>query len=345
MKHKPNIGIIGAGMIAGIHLDAILKSHRANVLWLADIDKQVLADKLKKYNIPNSSADYRDVLRDDNVDAVIVATPPFKHFDFAVAAMRAGKDLLLEKPMVINRNQMTRLVREAAKHKNLTILECSCRHARLQPKFSFIKKMIDNGDIGDVFHIHHNRLMRRTFIEYNPRGTWSLKKRTAGAGPFFDWGVYDLSFHLGLLNDVPKLVRLRSQIRNGIKIFADPSIKSDVEEHGVALMEFDTGLTYSYERGSGVHCEVPNETRVLGTKGSLRFSFCSWEPPEIEHFWVNKNSVEKRTVLKVNMSRHPGDNPALISHFFDCLAGKAKCAMPVSLAAKHLDILLKILHR
>lgn len=343
MKRRPNIGIIGAGMVAGIHLAGLLKTGRANVLWIADIDKKVLRQKLIKYNIPNGSADYRDILKDDRVEAVIIAAPPFAHFPMAVEAMNAGKHVLLEKPMVVSRAQMNLLVGEVRKHRKLIVLECSARHTHLQPKFHFIKKMIDDGVIGDAFHIHHNHLMRRTFIEYNPRGKWSLKKRLAAGGPFFDWGEYDLAFHLGLFNDVPKLVCIRSFTKNGIKVFPSPSIKSDVEEHGAALMEFDTGLTYYYERGAGVHCEVANETRILGTKGSLRFGYCSWDPPQVELFWVNKNRVEKRTIRKVDMSGHPGDHPALLNHFFDCLAGKNTPAMPVSLAARHLDILFRIL--
>ncbi len=330
-------------MVAGLLLDGLKKTGGTKVLWLADIDKKVLRHKMKKYNVPGGTADYRDILKDDRIDAVIIATPPFTHFRMAVDAMNAGRHVLVEKPMVVSRTQMNALVSEVRKHRKLVVLECSARHTRLQPKFHFIKKIIDDGGIGDVFHIHHNHLMRRTFIEYNPRGKWSLKKRLAAGGPFFDWGEYDLSFHLGLLNDVPKLVRLRSFAKNGIKIFADPLIKSDVEEHGAALMEFDTGLTYYYERGAGVHCEVANETRILGTKGSLRFGYCSWDPPQVEHFWVNKNRVEKRTIRKINMSRHPGDHATLLKHFFDCIAGYAKPAMPVSLAAKHLDILFRIL--
>ncbi len=332
-------------MVAGFHLDGIRKTRRANVLWLADVDKKVLRQKMKKYDVPNGCADYRDILRDDRVDAVIIATPPFTHFRMAVEAMNAGKHVLLEKPMVVSRTQMNSLVREVRRHRKLIVLECSARHTCLQPKFHFIKKMIDNGDIGDVFHIHHNHLMRRTFIEYNPRGRWSLKKRLSAGGPFVDWGEYDLAFHLGLFNYAPKLVRIRSFIKNGIKVFPSPSIKSDVEEHGAALMEFDTGLTYYYERGAGVQCEVANETRILGTRGSLRFGFCSWDPPEVEHFWVNKNRVEKRAIREIDMSGHPGDHPALLNHFFDCIAGKVKPAMPVSLAAKHLDILFKILQK
>jgi len=351
MKNKPNIGIIGAGMMGGHHAECIVKTGRANVLWIADIDKKVLDFKMAKYDVPYGTTDYRDVLNDTRVDAVIIAAPPFTHFEIAVAAMDAGKHVLIEKPLTIDRSKMNRLVKEVQKHKDLIILEGSARHSRLQPKFRFIKKMIDDGDIGKVYHIHHNHLMRRTFIEYNPRGTWSLKKSLAGAGPFLDWGEYDISFHLGLLGDKPKLTRLRSFTKNGLKVFKNPKIKSDVEEHGSAFMEFDTGLTYYFERGAGVQSEVANETRIFGTKGSLRFQLCTWDSSEIEHYWVNKNRVEKRTIHKVDMSKHPGDNPALINHFLDCLAGKSKpaCgelvepAMPVSLAAKHLDLLFRIL--
>ena len=267
MKYKPNIGVIGAGMVAGFHFDAMLDSKRANVLWMADVDKRVLAEKQKKYDIPYCTTDYRDMLSDGDIDAVIVSAPPFVHFDAAVATMRAGKNVLIEKPMAVNRSQMNGLVKEARKHKNLVIMECSARHTRLQPKFRFVKKMLDNGDIGEVYHIHHNHLMRRTFIEYNPKGLWSLKKTLAGGGPFFDWGVYDLSFHLGLLDDKPKLAKIKRFARNGIKIFANPKIKSDVEEHGAAFMEFDTGLTYYYERGAGVPLRDTKRDTNLRHKG------------------------------------------------------------------------------
>ncbi len=341
--NKVNIGIIGAGMVADLHMDGIQKHKRINVLWFADPNKKALTTKLKKYSVPNGTADYRDILRDSKVDAVIICSPPFTHFEMAKAAMRAGKHILLEKPMVLNRPQVNGLLKEAQKHRKLVVCECSCRNTRLQPKFRFIKKMIDNGDIGRVYHIHHNQLMRRTFIEYNPAGAWAMQKKLAAGGPFVDWGVYDLSFHLGLLGDKPKLKKISAFTKNGLKIFRNPKQKSDIEEHGAAYMQFDTGLTYYYERGAGVHAEIPNETRIYGTKGSLRFAYCSWNSPEIEHFWVDKNRREKRTIRKVDMSKHPGDDAALYKHFLDCLAGKAKPLMPVSLAAKHLDILFKIL--
>ena len=65
LKPKPNIAIFGAGMVASSHLDGILKTDLANVLWLADPDRHILRQKLAKYNIPDGAADYRNILKDD----------------------------------------------------------------------------------------------------------------------------------------------------------------------------------------------------------------------------------------------------------------------------------------
>jgi predicted dehydrogenase len=116
---------------------------------------------------------------------------------------------------------------------------------------------------------------------------------------------------------------------------------SDVEQHGAAWMEFDTGLTYYYERGGGVHAESPNETRIYGTKGGLRFAFPSWDSNDIEYFHIENNEPVVET-LTVDMSDAPEDSMVLATHFLDCLDG-APPMMTVQLAAKHMDILFRIL--
>jgi predicted dehydrogenase len=343
MAKKLNIGIIGAGMIGDNHINSIRQDGRADVTWIATRSAETMKTKLRRHDISQGTTDYREILADKTVDAVIIASPPFTHLDMVKASLKAGKHILLEKPMTVNRHELQQLEKLVNRYPDQIVLECSCRHARLQPKFVKVKEMIDSDAIGDVYHIHHNHLMRSTFIEYNPHGTWALEKTKSGGGPIMDWGVYDLSFHLGLLNDKPCLNKIHSFTRGGLKMFKDPHIKQNVEEHGAAYMEFDNGLTYYYERGAGVHCEVTNETRIYGTKGSLLFSFCSWDPPEIEHFYIDKNGNERLVARKVNISRHPDDNLLLIRHFFDCILKGAKPMMPVSLAAKHLHILFDIL--
>jgi predicted dehydrogenase len=340
---KLNIAVIGAGMIGDVHINAVKADGRGEITWIAARTAETLDRKISMHAIPHGTLDYREVLRDPAVDAVIIATPPHTHREMALAALEAGKHVLLEKPMCVSPGEANEILGAVQMHPDLTVLECSCRHARLQPKFRMVKRMIGEGMLGEVYHIHHNHLMRGTFIEYNPAGTWALEREKAGGGPFMDWGVYDLSFHLGLLDDRPELISLEAFTRGGLKVFKDPRLRQDVEEHGAAYMEFDSGLTYYYERGSGAHCEVANETRICGTKGSLRFGFCTWDPPGVDFFSVDAAGNEKKETLTVDMASHAGDNEELTKHFLDCVLQGVTPVMPVALAAKHLGILFRIL--
>jgi predicted dehydrogenase len=180
-------------------------------------------------------------------------------------------------------------------------------------------------------------------VEYNPKGAWAMNKELAGGGPFADMGVYDLSFHLGLLDDVPQLKSLRSFSRNDLRDMSNFVEFSDVEQHGAAWMEFDTGLTYYYERGAGVHSETPNETRLYGTKGGLRFQFPAWDSNEIEYFYAENGKIHKE-VFSIDRNT-PDDTFVLVQHFLDCLDGKAQPLMTVQKAAKHMEILFQILER
>ncbi len=343
---KPiNLAIIGAGMIGDVHIKTARADGRAEITWIAARTQQTLDKKLKTHTIPNGTLNYQDILADSAVDAVVIASPPHTHAEMTVSALQASKHVLLEKPMATRQEDMDAILHAVQQHPEQIVLECSCRHARLQPKFCMVKQMIEDGKLGEVYHIHHNHLMRRTFIEYNPAGAWALDKEQAGGGPFMDWGVYDLSFHLGVLNDEPQLRELQSFTRGGLKVFQDSSIQQNVEEHGAAYMRFDNGLTYYYERGSGVPNETSSETRIHGTKGSLRFGFCSWDPPELDYFYVDETGHEKQETLQVDMSQHAEDNQELMRHFLDCVLKGAQPAMNVDLAAKHLKILFQILQK
>jgi len=339
---KIQIGLIGAGMIGDVLINAVRKDGRGEVTWIATRTEKTLQAKMEKFNVPNGTMDYHELLQDPTLNAVIIASPPFTHLQMVKDALQAGKHVLLEKPMVINREELESLQQIVAQHPDLTVLDCSCRHTKLTPRFRMIKEMIDSDDLGEIYHIHQRGLTRGTFIEYNPAGAWAHRKSMAGGGPFLDLGVYDLAFHLGLLDDKPQIRSLHSFTRNGLKKFPAPSFHSDIEEHGAAWMEFDTGLTYYYERGNGAPCEAPNQTRLHGTKGSLRFSFNSWDPPELDFFHM-EGGKEKQTTLTMPSQGGEEDNVELIQHFLDVILDGVKPLMPVNLAARHLEILFRII--
>ena len=338
-----NLGIIGAGMYGKILMRAFQKDlRRANIIWVNSASEATTRSAAEEFNVEKWSTDYHDVLNDPAVDAVVLATPPFVHAEQLEESLKAGKHVLLEKPIAESRESLQRMLKAVEEAPALKVLEASCRHTRLTRKFKFIKEIIDSDKLGDVYHIHHNSLSRGTFIEYNPNGAWAMNKKLAGGGPFADRGVYDLSFHLGLLNDTPRLKTLKSFKRNDLRDMSKHVEFSDVEQHGAAWMEFDTGLTYYYENGGGVHNETPNETRLYGTKGGLRFHHYSWDSNEVE-FFSTENGEPFSETLTVDTTGQPDDTLAITTHFLDYLDGKAEPLMTIPLAAKHMEILFKIL--
>jgi predicted dehydrogenase len=339
---KHNLGIIGAGMYGKLLMRCFQQDERANLLWVNSASEGTTKSAAEEFGVEKWSLDYRELLADPAVDAVVIATPPHLHAEQLSAALEAGKHVLLEKPIAESRESVRRIVSAAEQTPGQIVLEASCRHTRLTRKFQFIKEMIDSGKLGEIYHIHHNHLSRTTFIEYNPNGAWAMNKKLAAGGPFADWGVYDLSFHLGLLDDIPQLKSLHSFSRDDLRDMSKFVKFSDVEQHGAAWLEFDTGLTYYYERGAGVHGETPNETRLHGTKGGLRFQFPTWDSNEIEFFTIENDELRKET-FTIDMTDAPDDSLALATHFLDCLDGKVEPLMSVQRAAKHMEILFRIL--
>jgi len=336
------IGIIGTGMYGKILAGCFRNDPRASVIWINSASEATTKAAAEEFGVGKWTLDYREVLSDRSVDAVVIATPPYLHAQQFADALAAGKHVLLEKPMAESPESVEQIVRAAEGSPLLITLDASARHTRLTRKFRFIKDLLDSGKLGRVYHIHHNHLQRGTFIEWNPKGAWAMNKKLAGGGPFIDWGVYDLSFHLGLLDDKPELLAARSFTRSGLRDVSRLVALSDIEQHGAAWLEFSGGLTYYYERGSGVHAETPNETRIYGTLGGLRFQFPSWDSTTVE-FFFDEDGEPRRQELSVETAGALDDSQAVVGHFLDCLDGKTKPLMPIPLAAKHMRILFKIL--
>lgn len=339
---KIQVAVIGVGMWGANHIECLLEDGRAEVRWVATQTEKTLKKVMAKYRLARGTLNYRELLADPVVDAVIIATPPFTHAQMALDAIKAGKHVLLEKPMAISEDEIGLILEEAKNHPELVMLECSCRHSRLQPKFTYVKDLISSGKLGTIYHIVHTQLSPQTYLDWNPKALWATQCKFAGGGPFFDWGEYDLSFHLGVLNDLPQIQSISSFKVNRLR--STLGDEADIEQHGAAYLNFDNGLTYYYERGAGVHCEVRGETRIYGTKGGLKFSYLSWEANEIEYFYEASDGKTVTEILTVDLSGHPhNDNIPLINHFLNCIEGKEKPLMPLELAAKHLRIIMGIL--
>ncbi|MDA3879861.1 MAG: Gfo/Idh/MocA family oxidoreductase [Prolixibacteraceae bacterium] len=346
MQKKFTFGIIGAGMIAEKHIEGLQKTEQAEIKWIARKDDTKLVEIQKKYGIPYGTTNFEEMLEDDTVEAVVITSPPALHYEHFKKCVAAGKHILLEKPAAIKREHIDEMVEIAEAHPELIISDCSARHARLQPKFKVVKDIIDSGKLGEVYFIHHNAVARqaRPGIEYHPTAKWFLNKEIAGGGVLFDWGVYDLSFHLGLLNDWPEVEDAELIfMKNGLDKIDPETDIFDVEEHFAAHLKLSGGIRYYWERAANANMEAINETRIYGTCGGIKLSFCSWDNPNIEFFDVEdegKGKARKETI-SVDMAGHD-DNDALSAHFVRVLNGEEKVLMPLRLACKHLDVIYRL---
>ena len=340
------IGVIGGGMIGREHLKNFAGDRRTRVRWVADVASEALEHAGKHFGVEHLTRDYRKVLGDPAVDAVVVATLPSLHYRMAVDVMQAGKHLLLEKPMARTVPEARKLLAESRKHPRLLISDCSCRHARLNPKFAFVRDFIASGKLGKVYFVHHNSIARqgRGGIEYHPTAKWFLNRRIAGGGPMLDWGVYDLSFHLGVLGEVKVTGVEAGFCINGLDRVEPGTKQFTVEEHGAAWLKLAGGVKYYWERSTNVHNDAPNETRIYGTTGGLRLGYCTWDDPVVEHFYVDRDGrgTARTKKYRIEMGEHRSDMHQLGRAFVDALESGGPAPMPLDLALKHMDVIDKV---
>lgn len=338
------LGVIGAGWIAKAHMSNLQLAGRADIRWIAARNQENLEKVRADFSIPNKTQNYHDILRDPAVEVVLITTPPHLHQEMFIECVQAGKHVLLEKPMALDMYEIEKMLQVKGLHPEVIAMECSARHSRLNPKFRAVKEIIDSGALGEIYSIYHSSVARqnRPGIEFHPVAKWFLDKSQAGGGPLFDWGVYDLSFHLGVLGDQFELERIESKILMKGLDEVDPGTEIyDVEEHFAMNMRFSGGLNYYWERGAHANVEVPNETRIYGTRGGIKLAYCTWDDPVIILYDIDQEGKAREQKVEVDMSQHPDDGFALMEHFLNVLDGLDQPIISLELAKKHMDIIIR----
>ena len=338
-----NVGVIGAGMIARTHMGNLEKTGRAKITWIAARNPENLEKVCSEYDIPNKTQDYRDMLNDPAVDVILVTTPPHLHKEMFIETVQAGKDVLLEKPMAMSMEEIDEMLEVKAKHPEVLAMECSGRHARLIPKFRKVREIIATGALGEIYAVHHNSIWRqnRPGIEFHPTAKWFLNKAMAGGGPLFDWGVYDLSFHLGVLGDQHELEKVeRVRLMSGLDEVDPETDVYDVEEHFMVSMQLTGNITYYWERGGHANMEIPNETRIYGTRGGIRLGYCSWDDPVVVFYDLDEQGKAREQRFELDYKDYD-DGFALSGHLIRVLDGDEKPIITLDQARKHMDIIFK----
>ena len=345
MSENVDIGVIGCGMVGNIHIENLLKLVAIDNIHICDISKDTLERTCNKYNIQNSYSQEIDLINNSKVHSIIICSPPITHFELIVKCISANKNLLIEKPIVTKIADLNKFQLLIQQKPELLVMDCSARHSVLHPKFDFIKSIVSDKDFGELYYIHHNAINRqkRPGVEYHPDAKWFTDKNISGGGPFIDWGVYDLAFHLGILNDRPIISSFYSNFYSG---FDSASKEKDftVEEHAVVMMEFDN-LNFYYERSTNGFSDNINETRIYSSKMGLQFNYLYAEDKTIKIF---KNSSTGEIIEEIVEIQSPGYNGyetdyyEMDKEFINCLLNKSTPKFPIENSIDFLRLLLRV---
>src|SRR5579872_3216625 len=141
-----NIGIIGTGWCGGIRAEACAASPWVNELHIAEIKEERLKEVAEKTKPVTATIDYRHLLANKNIDAIIIsATPETTHYPMAKESLQAGKHVFLEKPMTLDLFEADELI---ALSRAKSLVFTIGYSQRFNPKFAYVKRSIADGTIG-----------------------------------------------------------------------------------------------------------------------------------------------------------------------------------------------------
>jgi predicted dehydrogenase len=210
--HRDSVGwgLVGCGDIAEKRVAAALRdSPRSALVAVARARAELAADFAARHGARRSYADWRELLRDPEVDAVYVATPVGLHAEQTVAAAEAGKHVLCEKPMALDVTGCERML-DAARSHGVRLGVAYYRHH--YPVVRRLRELLASGEIGRPVLALVEAFEPFDAPAGHPRA-WLLRKADAGGGPMFDFGCHRIEVLHDLLGPVQDVRGFPANVR------------------------------------------------------------------------------------------------------------------------------------
>jgi predicted dehydrogenase len=248
-------GLIGCGDIARKRVAPALRDSTICELVAVSRARSHLAESFAtEFGARGWYADWRELLQDDDISAVYVATPVHLHAEQTIAAIEAGKHVLCEKPMALTVDECNRMI-ATRDHHNVKLGVAYYRH--FYPVVKRIRQIIDDGEIGTPVIAQMNAFEWFDPAEDHPR-SWLLKKQLSGGGPMFDFGCHRIEVLLDVFGSVEEV---KAKATN--KFF-----HREVEDVGTVVMSFGRGTIATLSVAHSA--QQPQDTfDIFGSEGSI----------------------------------------------------------------------------
>ncbi len=259
MKNKFGISIIGCGNIFNTHADAVQENNYAELISVVDIKKERAKKAASQYNC-QFHTDYEEMLTDKQVDVVHICTPHYLHAPMAINSLRAGKHVLVEKPLAENLNNVQKIVKEVNSHpeKHVGVVFQN----RYNDTSLKAKEIIEKGEIGQIKGIKGIVTWYRS-DEYYKQDEWRGNWETEGGGVLINQSIHTLDL-------VQWLAGKLKAVKGNFDTRVLQSI--EVEDTADATLFFENGaigiffVTNCYSTNSPVEVEIHGEEGLLAIR-------------------------------------------------------------------------------
>ena len=194
---KVRIGVVGCGGIAkGKHLPAYKNNENSEIVAFCDVSLERAEEAKREFGTPDARvySDYRELIKDDHVDAVLILTHNKVHCEMTVAALDAGKHVMCEKPMATSYAETQKMIE--ARDRSGKLLTVAYQN-RYRPDSIHLKALSDDGVFGEIYYAEATAIRRRSVP------TWGvfIDEEKQGGGPLIDIGTHALDLTLFVMDN------------------------------------------------------------------------------------------------------------------------------------------------
>ncbi len=252
MSKPVRVGLVGSQFIASIHAESVKRCADAELFAVASPTGDNALNFARRFGIPHPFADYRKMLKLDELDLVVVCAPNDLHCEITLAAFAAGKHVVVEKPLCLNLAEADRMVTAGrAARRKLMYAEELC----FAPKYVRLKQLLDSGALGKP------TLLKQSEKHDGPHAAHFWDVNRSGGGVTMDMGCHAIEFFRWLLGRPPIIsiyAQMATQVHGG---------KTAGDDNALLILEFEDGVIGLAEESWTKLGGMDDRAEIHGSKG------------------------------------------------------------------------------
>lgn len=257
MDRKYGFGIVGCGLVSKLHVAAIKEIENAELIGVFNTPKSHAEDFAKKNNCRVFDT-YEEMLNCKDIDIVNICTPSGTHTPLAIEAVNHKKNVIVEKPMAITKEQIDELI-SAVEQNNVKLAVIS--QFRFNENIQKVKKAIENGELGNII-IGDIYMKYYRSPEYYSSSDWRGTLAMDGGGALMNQGIHGIDILQYLVGPVKAVSGICKTLARDI----------EVEDTASLVVEYENGAVGVIQGTTCVEPGYPRIIEISGTKGSISLS-------------------------------------------------------------------------